>query len=160
MIFVLELPAGGAPRAWFAYDGADLLRKVAAGDPLPLWQIHDCVTPRELLDMADATPATPGIEASHPALCALAAAHGWDARLYRADYLCEPGSYRVEPVGEAEAAAAALAARGACRFYWNESAATAAYERSGHPDWQGAGWRARHALREQLLALEVLADDL
>ena len=37
MIFVLELPAAAEPRAWFAFDDADLLRKLAAQD-LPLLQ--------------------------------------------------------------------------------------------------------------------------
>lgn len=56
--------------------------------------------------------------------------------------------------------AAALHAAGRCRVYPDESAALAAFERADHPDWQGPGWRARWALREQLVALEVLADDL
>ena len=37
--------------------------------------------------------------------------------------------------------------------------ATAAFERSADPLWQGAGWRARLALRDQLVAMEELADD-
>lgn len=56
--------------------------------------------------------------------------------------------------------AAVLFAHGQCRVYADESAALAAFERADHPDWQGGGWRARWALREQLVALEVLADDL
>ena len=47
-----------------------------------------------------------------------------------------------------------------CRIFWNEAEATAAFERAGDPLWHGAGWRARLALREQLIALDVLADDL
>lgn len=47
-----------------------------------------------------------------------------------------------------------------CRIFWNEAEATAAFERVDDPWWAGAGWRARHALREQLVATEVLADDL
>lgn len=47
-----------------------------------------------------------------------------------------------------------------CRIFWNEAEATAAFERAADPLWQGTGWRARLALREQLIALEVLADDL
>jgi hypothetical protein len=160
MIFVLELPGEGDPRAWFAYDGTDLLRKAAAADSLPLWQIHDCISPRELLEVAGATPQSPGLAQSHPALCTLAAQHGWDRALYRADHLLVPGTYRPEPVGEAEAAAAALRARGDCRIYWTEAEATAAFERADDAAWQGRGWRARWALREQLVALEVLADDL
>ncbi|HET7866333.1 MAG TPA: hypothetical protein VFL86_18190 [Burkholderiaceae bacterium] len=160
MIFVLEPAAPGGPRAWFAYDGRDLLRKAAAGDALPLWQIHDCVSPRELLEVAGATPATPGAALNHPALWALALAHGWDTALYRADHLRAPGSYGPEPVTEAEAAAAALRARGPCRIYWTEAEATAAFEQADDPLWHGPGWRARWALREQLVALDVLAEDL
>jgi hypothetical protein len=125
-----------------------------------LWQIHDCISPRELLGLAEATPATPGVEQLHGGLWALAAEHGWDGLLYRADHLLEPGTYRAEPVTEAQAAAAALRARGDCRIYWTEAQALAAFEHAAEPAWQGDGWRARWALREQLVALDVLADDL
>lgn len=47
-----------------------------------------------------------------------------------------------------------------CRIFWSEAQATAGFERATDPLWQGAGWRARLALREQLVALDVLADDL
>lgn len=160
MIFVLELPPATAPRAWFAYDARDLLAKVAEGDALPLWQIHDRITPREILDLLDEHPGAPGLPERHPAVCALADAHGWDGALYRADHLLEPGSYRCEPVSEAQAAEAALRARGPCRIFWTEAEATAAFERTQDPLWQGPGWRARLALREQLVAMEVLSDDL
>lgn len=53
-----------------------------------------------------------------------------------------------------------LRARGGSRIYWDESEATAAFERTQDPAGQGPGWRARWALREQLIATEVLADDL
>lgn len=56
--------------------------------------------------------------------------------------------------------AAALHAAGRCELYPDETAALAAFERRADPAWQGEGWRARWALREQLVALEVLADDL
>ena len=160
MIFVLELPAAADARAWFAYDARDLLAKVAAGDALPLWQIHDCISPRELLALADETPDAPGLAQRHPALCALAAEEGWDGSLYRADHLLPPGTYRAEPVSEAQAAEAALRARGDCRIYWSEAEATAAFERARDPLWQGSGWRAHQALRAQLIATEVLSDDL
>ena len=43
--------------------------------------------------------------------------------------------------------------------YWSEAEAVAAFE-GGDPLIAGkAGWRARRALYEQLVALEVLADD-
>lgn len=159
MIFVVEMPTLAAPRCWFAYDGVDLLRKVAANDALPMWEIHDCVSPRELLELFDCTPQSPGVAQAYPGICAMAEEHGWEAPLYRADHLLEAGTYRSEPISEGEASAAALRVRGACRIYWTESEATAAFERVADPAWQGGGWRARWALREQLIALEVLADD-
>jgi hypothetical protein len=55
--------------------------------------------------------------------------------------------------------AAELHARGRCRVFHDEAAALAAFERADDPAWQGEGWRARWALREQLIALEVLAAD-
>lgn len=61
-------------------------------------------------------------------------------------------------IAEASVPAGGPSAR--CRIFWNEAEATAAYERAGDPLWQGAGWRARLALRDQLVALDVLSDDL
>jgi hypothetical protein len=160
VIFVLEWPAGAAPLAWFAYDEADLLVKAAAHDPLPLWQIHDCISARELLEVMEATPETPSVRERHPGIWALGEQHGWDRPLYRADHLLPIGTYAAQAVTEGQAAAAALRARGECRIYWSESEATAAFERADDAAWQGAGWRARWALRDQLVALDVLADDL
>ena len=160
MIFVLEMPAQAEPKAWFAYDAEDLLRKVAAHDTLREWEIHDCATPRELLDMFDAEPGMPGVREQYPGIVAMGEEHGWDTPLYRADHLQEPGSYRTEPVTPAQASEAALRARGECRVYWSEAEATAAFERAEDPAWAGSGWRARWALRAQLIATEVLADDL
>ncbi len=61
----------------------------------------------------------------------------------------------------AAAGGGAAADEGCCLIYWDEAEATAAFERAADPAWQGGrGWRARVALREQLIALEVLADDL
>lgn len=60
----------------------------------------------------------------------------------------------------ADSDAAALHAAGRCRIYPDEAAAMAAFERAHDPAWAGEGWRARWALREQLIATEVLADDL
>lgn len=47
-----------------------------------------------------------------------------------------------------------------CRIFWSEAEAMAGYEQAADPLWKGKGWRARLALREQLIATEVLADDL
>jgi hypothetical protein len=108
MIFVVELPAAEDPRAWFAFDEEDLLRKVAAVDVEGLRQAHAM--------LGD----------------------------------CEPAAL----------AEAALCSRGDCRIYWNEAQAMAAFERRHDMAWQGSGWRAHLALRDQLVALDILADDL
>lgn len=160
MIFVIECADPLQPRAWFAYDGDDLLRKVAADDALPWWRIHDEVSAGELLSMVDEAPGADGVGDRHPAIVELGQAHGWDTPLYRADYLLEPGTYQPQAVDPLDAAHAALKARGPTLFYRTESEATAAFERADDPAWNGNGWRSRWALREQLLALEVLADDL
>ena len=103
MIFVLQLPDQAPPRAWFAFDLADLQRKVLAS----------C----DLVDQAsDEQAITATVEA--------------------------------------------LLAQGDCRVYWTEAQATAAFEHAADPLWQGPGWRARLALRDQLIAMDVLADDL
>ena len=84
MIFVLELPPAAEPRAWFAFDGDDLQRKLhATGGP--------------------------------------------------------PGH--------------------AMHLWRDETQALMVCENDAEPLWQGAGWRARWALRQQLLATEVLAED-
>lgn len=117
MIFVLELAA--PPHAWFAYDEADLLNKVAVRAPESLATVQDRFGDAELQEQ--------GLEG---------------------------------PARDAFLAAAALQAWAPHRLYWTESEALAAFERTGDADWQGQGWRARWALRDQLVALEVLADDL
>ena len=47
-----------------------------------------------------------------------------------------------------------------CRIFWSEVEAMAGFEHAADALWLGNGWRARLALREQLIATEVLADDL
>lgn len=64
------------------------------------------------------------------------------------------------PARDAFLAVAALRDWAPHRLFWDESEALAAFERTDDADWQGQGWRARWALRDQLVALEVLADDL
>lgn len=160
MIYVVEIPEPGDPMAWFAYDDDDFERKVVATDPLQAWEIHDAVTARELLeDVGHATPDA-GARARFPAICALGDTHGWDTRLYRADHLLGRGVFQVQPVGMREALTAALAARGGERcIYWSEVDALRAFE-GADPRLMGpARWRARRALHEQLVALDVLADD-
>lgn len=45
------------------------------------------------------------------------------------------------------------------RLWPDEESALMACENDAEPQWQGDGWRARWALREQLIATEVLAED-
>lgn len=44
------------------------------------------------------------------------------------------------------------------RLWADEQAAILAFEDDGEPLWQGQGWKARWALREQLIATEALSD--
>ncbi len=160
MIHVVEQPEGGDPCAWFAYDEADLARKVAASDPLQDWEIHDQLSVRALLENAGFPEADAAARAALPAICALGDAHGLDTPLYRADHLLGRGVLRAEPVALRDALAAALAVRGpATCVYWTDTEAVAAFE-GNDARIAGAGhWWARRALYEQLVALEVLADD-
>lgn len=171
MIFVVEVPHVGDAHAWFAFDGEDLLSKVAVADSLQSWEIHDITTARELLDMVGEVPDSPHARSSFPGICRLADEYGLDTPLYRADHLLERGCYQAQPVKLEAACEAALKARlsamptptpGALkdlRIYWSEQQAVLATE-SGDPIFQTqGGWRAMHALREQLLSLDVLAEN-
>ncbi|MEX8518180.1 MAG: hypothetical protein AB3X44_06665 [Leptothrix sp. (in: b-proteobacteria)] len=158
MIHIVELPAAAAPQAWFAFDTDDLLRKTATALACEPWTLWDQTSARELLDLVDHTPADPQARSAFPALCALGDAHGWDTPLYRADALLGAGMLQPAPVTVVEACAAALRQRSELRFYPDDSAAMAAFER-GDTEFAEHGWRARWALREQLIALELLADD-
>lgn len=159
MMFVVEGPANASPHAWFAFDDADLLGKVCADSPWHPWEVWDCATARELLDLVDETPDSPGVRERFPAMCALGEQEGWDTPLYRADLLIGQGVYRPEPVACVDACVAALRSRCAeLRVYASESVALTALDL---PDpWFDApsGWRARRALRNQLIATEVLSD--
>lgn len=161
MIYVIECLPAGEPLAWFAYHLNDLARKVAARDPLEPWEIHDEVTPRALLDALGHERVDDGARATFPSVCALGDRYGWDTTLYRADYLLGRGVLSPDPVDERAALLAALAAReGECRVYWSDQEAVLATE--GADVWLSAPerWRARHALHQQLLSLDVLADNL
>jgi len=160
MIYVVELPEPGDARAWFAYDDDDFARKVAASDPLKPWEIHDELTARDLLDASGHALLDARARECFPAICALGEEHGWDTPLYRADHLLGRGVLRTEPVAERDALAAALAARGgATCIYWNDRDAIGAFE-GADPRLAGEShWWARRALYEQLVELEVLADD-
>lgn len=156
MIYVIEYPHAGQARAWFAFDGDDFARKVYATDEKREWEIHSETTVRELLTMVGESPQSATAQARFPAICMLAAEHGWDTPLYRADYLLGDGSFQVAPVREVDALIAALTWRvKTCRIFWSDAEATAAIERDPDFDTREGYW-AREALREQLVSLEVL----
>jgi len=160
MFHVVELPLGAEAHAWFAFDEEDLLNKVAAGDPRAAHEIWDSATPRELLDLFDETPESAGVQSRYPGICALGAEAGWDTPLYRADYLQEPGLYGAAKVSPIEACRAALRARAwQSRFYDSDEMALVAVDQPDPLYDAKGGAMARWALRQQLIAVEVLADD-
>lgn len=155
MIHVVEVPWEGRPRAWFAFDEDDLIGKIQTRRIVAGRQIHLIATARELLVASGADSDSPP-----DWIADLAAQHDWDTPLYRADALLEPGHYQREPVSLLHAHLAALAAPlQRCRVHPNDESALEALH--GDPVYQGReGFYAHMALREQLIALEVLADDL
>jgi hypothetical protein len=169
MIFVVEVPHEGDAHAWFAFDGEDLLRKVVVDDPLMPWEVFDTATARELLDLVGGIPGSPEAFAAFPGICGLADEYGLDTPLYRADHLLERGCYRPQSVRIEAACEAALKQRVAAqptdgplkdlRIYWSEQEAVLASEGADPLFTAQDGWRAMHALREQLLSLDVLAEN-
>jgi hypothetical protein len=161
MIYVVEAPPQGNAHAWFAFDGGDLLRKVAADDAKAAHEIWDSASARELLELFDESPRNPGVDERYPGIHGLGIEFGWETPLFRADYLQEPGLYAAEPVRLIDACRAALRARGGeWRFYEGEQHALIAVDKPDALYDRAGGWRARWALRQQLIAVEALADDL
>ena len=161
MIYVVEAPLHGEPHAWFAFDEADLLRKVAADDARAPHEIWDCASARELLGLFDERPDSSGVDQRFPGIHRLGVECGWETPLFRADYLQEPGLYAPEPTRLLDACRAAPRARGGeWRFYEGELHALIAVDKPDDLYDRPGGWRARWALRQQLIAVEALADDL
>jgi hypothetical protein len=159
LILTLEVPLTGRPSCWFAFDEEDFIRKVRQGRPAaPV--IFDVSTPRELLANAERAPVSGERALKEAQGRALTAAHGADATVYRADYLLAPAHYQTEAVSEfvAHVAAAAHGLK-ACRVYYDEEQAMDALLQDSLYAGE-AGFYAHMALREQLIALEALADDL
>lgn len=160
MIYVVEFPEQGRANAWFAFERQDFVRKVYVSDARKEWEIFDVVTARELIELLDTTPEASDARDKFPAICSLADQHGWDTPLYRADYLLGAGVFQAEAVTETDACVAALAQRmKTCRIFWSDTQATAALESDSIFDSKEGYW-AREALREQLVALEILEGPL
>jgi hypothetical protein len=160
MIYVVEVTSPAKANAWFAFDREDFSRKVRAAKEREGRVIFTVTSPRRLLEAAGFTPESPEAGASHGPIFELAEKHGWDTELYRADALLGEGIYEFEPVSEFEACVAALAeGLEACRIYLSDESATNALY--GDPFYQGReGFPAHMALRDQLIALEVISDDM
>lgn len=155
MIHVVEVPWQGRPLAWFAFDEGDLIAKIRVRRADADHCIHAVASARELLVAHGAAP-----DAPPDWIAVLAGRHGWDTPLYRADALLEPGRYQPEPVSPLHAHLAALAGPlRSCRLHPSDESALEALH--GDPLYRGRdGFYPHMALREQLIALEVLADDL
>ncbi|MDD5034567.1 MAG: hypothetical protein PHE55_07385 [Methylococcaceae bacterium] len=158
MIYVVEFPHQGPAHAWFAFEQQDFSRKTHAAKTRNGWTVYEAESARQLLEK---TGTDSGEARSEPAwLFDLAERQGWDTVLYRADYLLGQGIYQTEPVSEFEACVAAITHDlSACRVYLSDAAAMNALYRD--PLYDGReGFHAHMALREQLIALEVISDEL
>lgn len=163
MIFVVEVRPDVEPHAWFAFDDEDLLLKVAVSLQREPWDLWDCRSARELLALFDESPEGPGVAQRYPGICVLGQEFGWDTPLYRADGLAaldEQGLYKPDVVTPLQACLAALkVVPGDMRLYRDEDTALHAVDAPDPLYDQPGGWRARWALRQQLIAVEALADD-
>ena len=160
MIYVVEVPSPGKANAWFAFDQGDFVGKVRTAKATDDWTIFASTTPRQLLELTGDIPDSSTAREAYAWIFKLAEEHGWDTALYRADYLLSHGLFQAEPVAEFEACVAAIAHDlHACRVYLSDEAASAALYRD--PLFDGReGFHAHMALREQLIALEVISDEL
>jgi hypothetical protein len=160
MILAVEISSEGKPQCWFAFDEADFVNKVKIARPATDGVTFEMGSPRQMLAAHDKHPYSPDVAERHASIVSLATTHGWDTALYRADYLLAPGHYQEEEVSEFVAHVARLAhGLAGCRVYLDEEDAMDALLRD--PLYAGReGFYAHMALREQLIALEVLADDM
>jgi len=155
MIHIVEIDELNHAHAWFAFDEADLIRKVHVDHgQQPETVIFEKVSARQLLT---ASQASQDIHKS-PDYYKLAAQHGWDITLYRADYLLGHGIYQSEPISELRACLAAVASANDFRVYPDDD--TAADEIDRDPLFKSKeGFDAYFKLRSQLVEMEILAED-
>lgn len=141
MIHIVEINEQNRAHVWFAFDEADLIRKVQvdrSNDPEMIVYIQ--TTARQLADEA------------------LARQYGEDSLLYRADYLLEQGTYQTEPVSELRACVAAIASAHEFRIYPDDE--TAADEIDRDPLYRSKeGFDACIKFRAQLVEFELIAED-
>ena len=158
MIYIVEFPRQGRPHAWFAFNRDDFVRKMRATRAHEGWVIHEARSVRERL--ADCGTDTPDAARTYAGLLDLARVHGWDAPLYRADHVLGQGVLQAEPVDAIDACIAALAHDlKTCRVHLSDEQALAALQRDPLYD-PDEGFYAHMALREQLIAMDAMEEDI
>jgi hypothetical protein len=158
MIYVVEFPHQGRPHAWFAFNRDDFVRKVHAIRTREGWVIHEALSARERV--AACGTDTPDAARTHADLLDLARVHGWDALLYRADPVLGQGALQAEPVDAFDACVAALAHDlKMCRVHLTDEHAIAALQRDPLYD-PDEGFYAHMALRQQLIAMDAMEEDI
>ncbi|MBT9612734.1 MAG: hypothetical protein IV108_05645 [Burkholderiales bacterium] len=160
MIYVVEFPHQGRAHAWFAFDRDDFVRKVRAIRAREGWVIFEALSAHERLAACGMTPDTSGAAQTHADLFALAHDHGWDTPLYRADHVFGQGVLQAEPVDEFDASVGALVQDiKTCRVHLSDEQAIMALQREPLYD-PDEGFYAHMALRQQLIAMDAMEEDL
>lgn len=160
MIYIVEFPHQGRPHAWFAFDRDDFVRKVNAVHAREGRVIFEALSARERLAGSGMSPASPDAAQTHVELFALAHVHGWDVPLYRSDPVLGEGVLQAAPVDEFDASVTALAHDlQACRVHLTDEQAIAALQRDPLYD-PDEGFYAHMALRQQLIAMDAMEEDI
>jgi len=160
MIYIVEFPHQGRAHAWFAFNRDDFVRKVRATREREDWIVFEALSARERLAACGMQPETPDAAQAHADLFELARAHGWNAPLYRADHVLGQGVLQAEPVDAFEACVAALAQDiKTCRVHLTDEQAIAALQRDPLYD-PKEGFYAHMALRQQLIAMDAMEEDI
>lgn len=160
MIYIVEIPREGRPKAWFAFDLADLGRKARQGREENGRVVYAALSAGEMLAAKGVVKDGPEARSKYAEVFELGDRHGWDTPLFRADYLLDEPGWHSNPVAELDAYVAAIGdGNSLCKVYLSDGAAEAALYQD--PIYQGReGFYAHMALREQLIALEVISDDM
>jgi len=160
MIYVVEFPHQGRAHAWFAFNRDDFVRKVRAIRTREGWVIFEALSAQQRLAAAGMSPESPSAAQTHAELFALANTHGWDAPLYRADHVYGQGVLQAEPVDEFNASVGALVQDlKTCRVHLSDEQAIDALQRDPLYD-PDEGFYAHMALRQQLIAMDAMEEDL
>lgn len=141
MIHIVEINEQHRAHVWFAFDEADLIRKVQVDRSQDNTMVIHARTTAHQLDDAD-----------------LASRYGKDTPLYRADYLLGQGTYQTEPITELRACVAAIASTHEFRIYPDDETAADAID--SDPLYRSReGLDAGIKFRAQLVEFELIAED-